>query len=166
VTSSSYPKIIDCTISDQTYGIRSDSQTVTVENSSISSTDYDYYLYYSAYLKSTNTSFSKSKVYFYGTGGALDVYWHLDVNVVDANANPVSKANVSVRDYFDTVIYNGTTDLEGWTREIVSEEYKQTVGHEKLYQRSINKQRRVRLIIHHIMSLQNITTLQTPQLLP
>ncbi|NIA12056.1 MAG: hypothetical protein GWP10_20620, partial [Nitrospiraceae bacterium] len=133
-TSQSNAIISDNRISNQGYGIRTDSQEITVSNTTIQgSSNYDYYLYYSGSINSINTTFGKSKVYFYGSGGVLNVSWHLNVKALDANANPISNANVSVYDSFDMLIFNGSTGSEGLVRNIVAREYIQTTAGKTYY---------------------------------
>jgi len=115
-------------------GIQTYYSDITVSDTTIihSTSNYDYYIY-SGSVNSIDTIFDESKVYFYGSGSVLDYSWYLDVNVLDANTNPIADANVSVKDSAELQIFNGSTDAEGRVRNIVAAEYRQTSAGKTYY---------------------------------
>jgi parallel beta-helix repeat protein len=97
----------------------------TIINSTIeNSTNYDFYIWNSNPI-SLNTTFNKTKVYFYDKESNLTIQWFMHVRVLDLIDDPIVGADVEVKDINDNIIYNGTTDMNGYAKWIVSTEYSQ-----------------------------------------
>ena len=106
-------KLDNNTIINHSYGVRLDGRGSKIDDGAvINSTSYDYYLYSGASLISTNTTFNKSKVYLYGSGELLDVYWHETVHVVK-DFTPIENASVEVFDKDLNIVSTGSTDNNG-----------------------------------------------------
>jgi len=79
-----------------------------------------------------NVSFNKSRVAFVPRDlttpneiNNLTVKWFLTVNVTDVNNNPLEAATVQVNDTFDTTIFTGDTNSDGFIYNIEVTEYEQ-----------------------------------------
>ncbi|MBU4222890.1 MAG: carboxypeptidase regulatory-like domain-containing protein [Euryarchaeota archaeon] len=132
-SSSGKPVISDNIITDHSYGISTYYQSITVYNTTIQSSSYDYYIYSGGGINSVNTTFDRSKVYFYDSSRVLNVSWYLNVKALDANSNPISNANVTVNDSYGTLSFKGSTDAEGLARNIIAKEYRQTSSGKTYY---------------------------------
>ncbi|MDI6708246.1 MAG: right-handed parallel beta-helix repeat-containing protein [Candidatus Thermoplasmatota archaeon] len=115
----------DCPIINNTYGVYLDmGSTSTIKNSTISNGGTsEIYLNHSSVLHSINTTFITAAV---GINSTLNVSWYLHINVLWNNSVPAEEANVSVQDFnctFDMI--NRITDLFGWVKDIVVQEYTQ-----------------------------------------
>lgn len=63
----------------------------------------------------TNCSFNKAGALFgYGASGVVNVFWYLDVHVVDSNGRNDASATVNVSDVNGTSLYKGLTNSTGW----------------------------------------------------
>ncbi|MDI6855221.1 MAG: right-handed parallel beta-helix repeat-containing protein [Candidatus Thermoplasmatota archaeon] len=129
IDSSLNTDIINCVIYNSSSGISLyNSSNNVMTNSSIYNNFYDLYLSEHSMLHCLNTTFDKSKVQFpFGDyNSTLNVSWYLHINVLWNNSVPAEEANVSVRDFnctFDMI--NRITDLFGWVKDIVVQEYTQ-----------------------------------------
>ncbi len=105
------------------YGIYSSGSTI-VNDSTINSSLYDY-MAYSGTIKSINSTFDKSKVYF-SSSGLLDVYWCDTIEVLNDSV-PVSRALVQAFDKDLNKVSEGTSNDNGKVTFSIRE-YTQTSG--------------------------------------
>jgi parallel beta-helix repeat protein len=89
------------------------SENNTVINCSLSNElGYDLYFGDLSHATTINTTFNKSKVYFFDVESTLTVKWFLQINVSDYQGNPVPNTNLKIEDnkngtYNETFITNG-----------------------------------------------------------
>jgi parallel beta-helix repeat protein len=72
-----------------------------------------------------NTTFNKTRVYYGDTLSDLTVKWFMHVNVIYFNGDPVSFAEIWVRDFFGMDLFVRWADSNGWARWIIVTEYVQ-----------------------------------------
>ena len=99
------------TIENNRNGIYFSAITTSLNESVIGNTANDLYLV-SSTISTYNTTFDKSKVTV-GRSSTLNVYWYLDLRVIDETLNPVSSASVSIYNTSDNLVYSNITDVQG-----------------------------------------------------
>ena len=99
------------TIENNGNGVYFSAITTSLNESTISNTANDLYLV-SSTISTYNTTFDKSKVTV-GRSSTLNVYWYLDLRVIDETLNPVSSASVSIYNATDNLVYSNITDVQG-----------------------------------------------------
>ena len=101
-------------------------QDEKIINSSIkSSSNYDIYIEGSnTHLTAINTTFNKNKVFFGKTTNKFIVKWFLHINIEDYLGDPVSNANVNIKDNLNGS-FNETflTDINGQIKWLTITEY-------------------------------------------
>ncbi|MDI6917553.1 MAG: right-handed parallel beta-helix repeat-containing protein, partial [Thermoplasmatales archaeon] len=127
---SSNINISNCTISsnNETGVYLVSSSDTLIANSTISGNysnpDYhDLFLSSDSHLNLLNTKFTN--VSFADTNSTLNVSWYLDVNVLWNNSIPAEYADVTIFDNLTNEVFNGSTDKNGWIKNIVVQEYTQ-----------------------------------------
>jgi parallel beta-helix repeat protein len=96
-----------------------------INNSLWNAEFYDFDLHEDSHAILLNTTFNKTRVNYGDTKSTLIVKWYMHVNVIYANASPVSFANIWVEDKYGVNILDGQVDFWGWTRWLVVTEYKE-----------------------------------------
>ncbi|UCE36800.1 MAG: right-handed parallel beta-helix repeat-containing protein [Thermoplasmata archaeon] len=117
---------IDNSIFNNKYNVYMDSQSSgnNFINCTLSNpTYYDFNLTDDSHAIALNTSFNKNKVFFGDMDSTLTVKWFMHVNVIYFNGDPVSYANIWVRDYYDLELFGDLADFNGWARWITVTEY-------------------------------------------
>ncbi len=97
---------------------------MVINSSIIGSTDYDITVGTSTHLTVLNTSFNKSKTYFFDLSSTLEVKWYLHINVTDSSGNPIPSSTVCIKDNQNSLPAQWfTTDSEGYIRWLTQTEY-------------------------------------------
>ncbi len=120
----STPTLINVTIDGANYGIASSStRYIYIYNMTVVNANTDFSIA-DSYFVVTNTMFNKSNVYISNEYSNLTVRWYLHVYVEDSNHQPISGADVRVRDNENgTYDKNFSTDSNGYVKWIVLTEY-------------------------------------------
>ncbi len=90
--------------------------SLDIYNSSLNATMYNFDLA-SADITLYNTTYNQIRVII-DPLSTITLYWLLDVEVLDWEDDPVYDANVKIRNPLGTLVYNGSTDINGFIRLI------------------------------------------------
>jgi uncharacterized repeat protein (TIGR01451 family) len=71
---------------------------------------------------------SATDVHFGQPGGSMSIQWYLTIKVQNQNGQPVSGADISVRDRTGTVVFTGTTATDGSVRPALQQMTKSDSG--------------------------------------
>jgi hypothetical protein len=141
--------IRQCSISNGTYGIYSNSSrifvydsmiqgwsdkgivslgvnksTVWVENSTMSSVSgSSFFLDDDSHIGTQNTTFDKSKVNIQDAFSNLTVHWWVQIKVNESDGDPAQGATVWLNNTFGDIIHSHTTDDQGWIYWVNVTEY-------------------------------------------
>lgn len=106
---------------------------ILVNSTITSSYSHDFYIrfvtmedgsYIYGHVYAINTSFS-DKLFFSCLEDILEVRYYLNIDIYDISNHPVPNANVIVKDKYNTVIYNGNTNDDGYVKNIICTQYTQ-----------------------------------------
>jgi hypothetical protein len=117
--------ILNATCENNHNGLFSFNSNITITNSSILSTIYDFNLSSDSHVISLNTTFDNSSSNFQDSESNLTVLWYLDVKVVDGGGFGVDNADIWVNDSFGENVWRKNTQSgnNGWVNLLPTTEY-------------------------------------------
>ena len=100
---------------------------VIMSNNTILNTNYyDITVELDSELVLINTTFNRNKIYIDEFDYSLTIIWHLNIEVIDQNSNPIFNAEIRIKDNsngtFNEIFY---TDINGFVKSITCTEYVQ-----------------------------------------
>ena len=110
------------TMQNNTKGIQISSIDGDLNESVIQSMNNDISLVSNSLINTFNTSFDKARASVADTS-ILNVFWFIDLTVVDESLNPVDGAYVTVKNTTGSTVFSGTTDSLGTVPRFALNEY-------------------------------------------
>jgi hypothetical protein len=101
---------------------------VLVENSTMTSPGPQHFnVAQGSQVTTLNTTFDKSKVFINLLTSKLTVKWWIHIKVNESDGDPAIGSQTWLNDTFESTIYSGTTDSQGWIKWVKVTEYYQNV---------------------------------------
>lgn len=134
--------MINNTLIDNYKAIAESSSTgnQVINSTMVNSTVFDITVGTISHITLLNTTFNKSKTYFFDIDSTVEVKWFLHVNVIDYLGNPVQNANIKIEDNKNGLFNESlVTDMNGQIKWLtVTEYYEQdpdgdTIGNKTYY---------------------------------